>query len=132
VDASFLLSLLLSIQPNPSLTPGAICTANDPNFDGYVYAESIPHCRRNFSDSKKSIVAKAYGVPRSDWSQYEFDHLIPLCAGGSNDLKNVWPEPIDHAHRKDVVENEVCDGMRAGTMTQQEAIAEVFDWIRNN
>jgi hypothetical protein len=26
----------------------------------------------------------------------------------------------------------VCDGMRAGTMTQQEAIAEVFDWIRNN
>jgi len=130
---ALLLSLLISTsQPDPRVTPGAICTVNDPDFDSLEYPEQIARCKRNFSESKKTTVARVYNIPKSKWSDYEFDHLIPLCAGGSNDVRNVWPEPIDHAHKKDVIEDEVCRGMRAGTMGQKEAIATVFTWIQNN
>ncbi len=119
-------------HPDPRITPGALCTADDPNFDGYVYKENIPHCNRNFGEAKKAAVAKVYGVPQNQWSGYEFDHLIPLCAGGSNDVRNVWPEPLDHAKLKDAVEEHVCSGMRAGLMTQAQAVNTIFTWIKEN
>jgi hypothetical protein len=121
-----------AVQPDPRITPGAICTTSDPDFDGMAYPESIPHCKRNFNNSKKAAVARAYGVPQSRWGSYEFDHLIPLCAGGSNDVRNVWPEPLAHAHLKDAVEDHVCAGMRAGAMTQRQAVTTIFNWIRDN
>jgi len=131
--STILVSLILSFtQPDPRITPGAICSAQDSDFDGLAYEEQIPHCKRNFSESKKATVARVYNVPKANWSEYEFDHLIPLCAGGSNDVRNVWPEPLEHAHRKDKIEDHVCSGMRAGAMTQKEAIQEVFDWVRSN
>jgi len=47
----------------------------------------------------------------------EVDHLIPLELGGSNDMKNLWPEPSEpHPgyREKDQLENElhamVCSG----------------------
>lgn len=124
--------LIATTQPDPRVTPGDVCKANDPDFDGYVYSEKIAHCKRNFSEAKKASVARVYGVPKANWSDYEFDHLIPLCVGGSNDVRNVWPEPIEHAHRKDVIEDKVCAALRAGTMTQKEAVQEVFTWVQNN
>jgi hypothetical protein len=33
---------------------------------------------------------------------YELDHLIPLELGGSNDLRNLWPQPFEgewNAHK---------------------------------
>jgi hypothetical protein len=47
----------------------------------------------------------------------EVDHLISLELGGSNDIKNLWPEPYlprPGARQKDVLENwlhkQVCSG----------------------
>jgi len=125
-------NLGFAVQPDPRVTPGGLCTANDPDFDGNVYGEQVPHCNRNFSNSKKMAVARAYNVPPDQWSNYEFDHLIPLCAGGSNDVRNVWPEILSHAHMKDAVEDHVCSGMRAGLMSQKEAISTIFNWMRAN
>jgi hypothetical protein len=125
-------SLGFAVQPDPRVTPGALCTAEDPDFDGNAYQEQIPHCNRNFNNSKKMAVARVYNVPPNQWSNYEFDHLIPLCAGGSNDVRNVWPEILSHAQLKDAVEDHVCSGMRSGLMTQKEAIATIFNWMRAN
>jgi hypothetical protein len=42
---------------------------------------------------------------------YEVDHLLPLEVGGSNDIKNRWPQPTEKlgvpmgAHAKDRLEN---------------------------
>ena len=44
-----------------SLTPGALCTTDDPNFDGLRYPEQIAHCRRNVSRAEKNRIAAAYG-----------------------------------------------------------------------
>jgi hypothetical protein len=128
----FFSSLGFAVQPDYRITPGAICTADDPDFDGNVYPEQVPHCNRNFNNSKKMAVARAYNVPPPQWKYYEFDHLIPLCAGGSNSVRNVWPEILPHAHMKDVLEDHVCSGMRAGLMSQKQAISMIFNWLRAN
>lgn len=33
-----------------------------------------------------------YGLPWSERSRYEDDHLVPLCLGGSDTMANRWPE----------------------------------------
>lgn len=115
--------------PSCTMTPGALCTTTDPNYDGKAYAEQVPHCARNVPTALKAQVAAAYGnIPQSSWSNYEFDHYIPLCVGGSDDIKNLWPQPIADAQKKDVVENDVCAKLRAGTMTQAQAIATIRAW----
>jgi hypothetical protein len=134
----FVLSWLLGLSsvamgvtsPNPELTPGVLCTAQDPNFSGYAYPEKIARCNRNVDDVEKNQIAQNYGsIPKSQWPQYEFDHLIPLCAGGSDDIHNVWPQPIAEAHEKDTLENDICGGLRAGTMTQTQAVQKVHQWF---
>ncbi len=119
-----------SILPAPSLTPGALCTSTDPDFKDFEYPAKIARCNRNISDAEKTEVAKNYGnIPRADWPKYEFDHYMPLCAGGSNSSKNLWPQPIAEAKQKDVIEVEVCTGLRAGTMTQDQALQKIHDWF---
>src|SRR5262249_31667040 len=59
----------------------------------------------------------------------EVDHLIPLELGGSNAIKNLWPEPADPTpgfHQKDALENKLHALVCAGSLdlaTAQQAIA---------
>ncbi|MBC7538139.1 MAG: hypothetical protein H7281_04920 [Bacteriovorax sp.] len=130
-------SLTLSLQafafvvPNSSNTPGVLCSPTDPNFRGYDYPEHIARCNRNVGNEEKLKIAAAYGnIPQGQWPQYEFDHMIPLCAGGSDDIGNLWPQPIAEAHQKDVLENDICLAMKAGTMTQAQAVQKVRNWFK--
>lgn len=131
ISIVFAYDLSLAVtQPNWQITPGVACTAQDPNFSGYDYPEQIARCNRNIGIQEKQQVAVEYGnIPQSAWAQYEFDHLIPLCAGGSDDIRNLWPQPINDAHEKDKLENEICTSLKAGTITQAEAIQKVHDWF---
>ena len=72
-------------KPDFKQTPGLLCSTTDADFSGLDYPEKIARCNRNILDSEKSKVAALYGnIPRADWHKYEFDHLLPICAGGSN------------------------------------------------
>jgi hypothetical protein len=118
------------ITPNSTQTPGLLCTPQDPNFKMYDYPEHIARCTRNVGTDEKLKIAATYGnIAQSEWPNYEFDHLIPLCAGGSDDITNLWPQPIAEAHKKDVLENDICLAMKAGTLTQAQAIQKVHDWF---
>ncbi len=120
-------------SPNNRLTPGKVCTSSDSDFSGYDYPEQIARCSRNIGTQEKQQVAQAYGgIPQSSWPNYEFDHLIPLCAGGSNSTLNLWPQPIAEAHEKDKLENEICLAMKAGKMSQAQAVQKVRDWFANH
>jgi len=122
--------------PDPSLTPGAVfsdVTADDVCEPGY--SKSVRHV----TPSLKQQVFEAYHQPGnhqgicSGSQGCEVDHLISLELGGSNDFKNLWPEPYDgvwNARMKDRLENKlhklVCDGSLSLKEAQQ-AIAN--NWI---
>jgi len=66
----------------------------------------------------------------------ELDHFYPLCAGGSNDIKNLWFQPVDNEwngknfgfHEKDKLETLVCAQIKAKKMDPKDA----FDRIRKD
>jgi hypothetical protein len=73
---------------------------------------------RNVPESVKRAVYARYGIATHTRGQYEVDHLISLELGGSNSIRNLWPEAADPRpgfHEKDRVENylhaHVCDGL---------------------
>lgn len=75
---------------------------------------------RNVPQSVKDQVFAEYGIVSHPSGAYEVDHLISLELAGSNDIKNLWPEPYtgpDNAHEKDKIENylhaQVCSGKMA-------------------
>ena len=44
-------------------------------------------------------------LPSRQSHLYVIDHLVPLEVGGSNDIRNLWPEPKTEAEQKDETEN---------------------------
>jgi hypothetical protein len=44
------------------------------------------------SHARRDEILTRYGPPGTH-PDFEIDHLIPLCFGGSDDPSNLWPEP---------------------------------------
>ena len=95
-------------QPDRECTPGVVDSK-------ITKADLCPHLGpsvvRNVSASVKAEVKKEYGVVNFHG---EIDHLISLELGGSNDIKNLWPQPGPIPNAKDKLENklhaQVCSG----------------------
>ena len=61
-------------------------------------------------------------------ADYEEDHFIPLELGGHpTDSRNLWPEPLEQAHRKDRWELALNRGVCAGRMTLAAAQHKITD-----
>ena len=118
--------------PDPVLTPGKTCSESDLDFDGYRYShgteKGVAYCRRHVTHKMKMTVAESYGIAKTDFVNYEFDHYIPLAAGGANDISNIWPQPLSDATSKDVIETRIYNGLKSGRLTQDEAIAMIRAW----
>ncbi len=125
-------SSAMAVQPLKQFTPGKLCSPTDPNFKEYRYASHVAVCARNVSHDEKLQIAKNYGVPESEWGNYEFDHLIPLNSGGSDDIENLWPQPLAEAHEKDAVEQATFNGLSNGNLTQAQAVQMIMDWIQQH
>jgi hypothetical protein len=118
------------IQPDPQLTPGATLavTTDDICVPGYTQVV------RDVPAAVKRQVYAEYGITHHEPGEYEVDHLISLELGGSNSLKNLWPQSYEtqpwNAHVKDALEDElhrlVCSG-QLDLKTAQHEIAT--DWI---
>ena len=94
--------------PDPTCSPGDILSSNTSVICVTGYTATV----RNVSEKKKNGVYAAYGVVNRTTGEYEMDHIIPLELGGSNEVKNLFPEPADpHPgfHEKDKVENWLHD-----------------------
>lgn len=118
------------ILPNQHITPGEVdASAGLEKICTVGYTKTV----RNVSESKKDHVYELYGIQRVP-GQYEVDHLISLQLGGTNSMRNLWPQSYFgepwNAHVKDGLENElnrlVCDG-KIPLEIAQNAIAT--DWI---
>ncbi len=104
------------IIPDSRLTPGAVLpvTVQDIAVPGYT--------------------KKVRNVPQAIKEEYEIDHLISLELGGSNSIKNLWPQsyktqPWD-ARVKDQLENKLHDMIVSGQINMGQAQHEIAtDWI---
>jgi hypothetical protein len=114
--------------PDHDLTPGVALdvTAADVCVPGYASsARDVPVARKIAVDLRYGVVDVPY--------RHEVDHLISLELGGSNGIRNLWPEPYAGrwgARTKDRLEDRlhelVCDGRIALDRAQH---LEATDWI---
>jgi hypothetical protein len=64
---------------------------------------------------RRDEVLLRYGLPAGPHPDFEIDHLIPLCLGGSDDFSDLWPqprrsiEPQWNAVAKDQLEHFICE-----------------------
>lgn len=118
------------LLPDPKMSPGATLpvTPGDICVPGYTKkVRNVP------LDVKRQVYAE-YGIAAHKPGEYEVDHLISLELGGSNSIKNLWPQSYLtqpwNAHVKDALENELHDEVCSGRLdlaTAQHDIAT--NWI---
>ena len=132
--------------PDPKCTPGA--------FDSAVTAATLKStvCRKGGYSSSvrppaeltnpvKLKLLAAYGIPASDASKYELDHLLPIgAAGGASDVRNLWPQlnVLNKAQKseyvandKDEVENQAFTALCSGRATLDDLRKQfASDWTQ--
>jgi hypothetical protein len=84
--------------PDPHCTPGATRLVSVSE----VCTPGTAADARHVTAAQKKRVVEAYGASPF---KGEIDHLISLQLGGSNDIKNLWPEAGKVPNGKDAVEN---------------------------
>jgi hypothetical protein len=99
-------------RPNADLTPGATSSAvTQENIQQTICTPGYTKSVRKVSMRTKSKVYAMYKIRKNDHSKYVIDHLIALQLGGSNNIKNLWPEKKKGAKgsdSKDDVEVRAC------------------------
>ena len=115
-------------QPRSSLTPGVALHVGTAAICRPVYASSV----RNVPSSESDAVYGRYGVTHVPYA-HEVDHLISLEIGGSNAIRNLWPEPYAGrwgARTKDVLENRLHDLVCSGRLRLAAAQRmEARNWV---
>lgn len=112
------------LNPDPRLTPGSFCE----RADYRRYPQRIAYCERHVSKSTKWQVIHTYNrelnykIDSRERADYKIDHLIPLCAGGSNQTNNLWPQHRSVYVVTDPLEGVACEKMAAGRLRQQRAV----------
>jgi hypothetical protein len=110
--------------PNVELTPGA----TRPVTQSEICSAGRRDMNRAVSRSVRREVFKEYGISEVSAKDYEVDYLITPELGGTDDIRNLWPEPYSStdwgAHVKDALEDRlhqmVCGGKIDLTTAQRE------------
>jgi hypothetical protein len=78
------------IRPDPQSTEGSV------RIDGHsreLACDRSKSHRGPITAERRDEVLIRYGLRPGQHPDYEIDHLIPLCLGGSDDFSNLWPQP---------------------------------------
>jgi len=112
------------------LTPGDTFDVTTEDLCVPGYSKKV----RDVPAEMKPEVYREYGITSYGPGDYEVDHLIPLELGGSNSIKNLWPESHRtspwNAQVKDRLEAKLHELVCSGQLdleTAQQAIAS--NWI---
>jgi hypothetical protein len=123
-------NLKAPILPDAKMTPGDTLPVTAADICVRGYAGKV----RNVPQSVKEKAYRNYGILRREKGEYEVDHLISLQLGGSNSLRNLWPQSFQtkpwNARVKDQLENELHREVCSGEMDLAVAQKEIAtDWI---
>jgi len=116
--------------PNSAWTPGAVETQSREAVCSAAQSAEV----RQVAASVAQQVFNLYGIHDPQPRSYEVDYLIPPTLGGSEDPRNLWPQPYSSgvwtARVKDALEDRlhslVCDG-KLDLATAQHDLAR--NWI---
>lgn len=136
-----------ALYPNPSLTRGKADTLNAAEINRTWPCRAKSHksgC--NYSQAHRAVPAAVkrrvyaeYNVDPKNHAPGEVDHLYPVCAGGSNDISNLWFQPATNFwngkdyghHEKDDLEAWVCQQIKAKRLDPREAFDKLTtDWVK--
>ena len=138
-----------ALYPNPTLTTGVADTLSSDDLTKR-YTENCPahktsctysQAHRDVPDSEHKSVYDEYSVPQLERNRKdgEVDHFYPLCAGGSNDIKNLWYQPATNLwngknfgyHEKDKLETYICVQIKNGKLDPKDAYDRITtDWVQ--
>lgn len=124
VSTTFATNGKFPLGPDPVLTPGAVCQSSRVTR----YPEKIKYCDRNVGSQLKRQIFRdydrelGYSTHTLNRMAFKIDHFIPLCAGGSNDRNNLWPQHRTVYEITDPMEPLICDKMAQGRLAQAKAI----------
>lgn len=115
--------------PRANLTPGAVVLLSREQVCSTERANNRP-----VPVSLRRRVFEAYGISNADARAYEVDYLITPALGGSDDIRNLWPQSYSstvwNAHVKDALEEHMRDMVCAGDLDLETAQRELAqDWI---
>lgn len=116
--------------PDHKLTPGATRPVSLREVCSMRHEEVV----HDVPGSLRERVFQEYGIVNPRLEDFEVDYLIAPGLGGTDDIRNLWPEPSTpsawNAHKKDALEERlhqlVCSG-ELDLTTAQQAISN--DWI---
>jgi hypothetical protein len=110
------------------LTPGATLDVTQKELCEHGYESPD----RTIPITLKIQVADRYAISQ-DMAGFNVDHLIPVGLGGSNSLKNLWPQPLSgewsHFKKNELearLRKMVCNGDLDLKKAQQEIAT---DWV---
>jgi hypothetical protein len=117
-------------EPDPRLTPGDTLPVTVADICAPGYTRLV----RKVPAEVKREVYRRYGIHYHARGEYEIDHLISLELGGSNSVRNLWPESMSttpwNAHVKDALENRLRRAVCARRMSLHDAQRAIAtDWI---
>lgn len=95
---------LLGAEP----TRDEICTF------GYSKAHRMPYSESSYI--KHSMLPRGHSA-----AEYELDHIVPICLGGSNNSSNLQLQTWDKARAKDELEAKACRMVCSGEVSLDEA-----------
>ncbi len=118
------------IVPDPKLTLGDALDVTRDDICVSGYSKKV----RDVPQAVKEQAYREYGITSRQPREYEVDHLISLELGGSNSIKNLWPESFItetwNAHVKDKLENRLHEMICREQIDIKAAQREIStDWI---
>lgn len=96
-----------------------------------IYVKSI-RPPTSYTNPIKYRLIDLYGYKDQDPRHYQLDHLIPISlAGDARSITNLWPQPLQEAYQKDILERYLNAHMCLGDITLDEAQKQIMDWKVN-
>ena len=119
----------LRLLPDPGITPGAtreVALADLCSTDDEVV--------RNVPSSLQQKIFQEYGIRGVPAAEFEVDYLITPGLGGSDDVRNLWPEPhsntVWNSYVKDQLEDRLHHLVCERKISLNEAQREIaLNWI---
>jgi hypothetical protein len=115
--------------PDPACTPGAVVNLTHDQ----VCAADFQGDTNGGTGAPAEQVLKAYAINSAAATQYHIDQLVPAVLGGSNDLANLWPQPLNSPPayaEKNRLEQYLRDQVCAGKISLGDAQRQIaLNWL---